>query len=503
MKSTIIGFSLLIFTICILNSCRKDLGNYDYSEQNHVLIENMEDNYLGFSGVELKIKPVLKLRDGSSFDADKYSYEWFSYDSLASNADVKKVLSTDKDLDVMLSLVPSKYALFYQITDKETGYHWQKKVGLRVTTEIADGWLILNDINNEARLDMLAFNAKTTVYDSYFDITNTSGGWKIAGKPLMVHYVRNSDYLTSKTSARVYVSTDKLTYSINNQIYTWNKYSNFKEEVMRPTPTNYHAVKFSSAGSISYVLDSEGILSRENIPQATLYGPSLNRLNTGGMIDISPFLGDKRETQNYLVVFDIKAKRFLIHKGLNQALIVPTSSTPDTFKPENLQKDLVFLAYAPITNAQFYALLKDPVTKKLNLVRFMDNDTEFVLQGDDALDINLPIGNADFYEVDPTFGYIMYSVGSKIYQYDPFNKVNKLLIDKGDKVISLIKYPSIYNISSRYLELKKKLVVCTYDAGQPTTSGMMELYDVSLSGAPQLSKSYEGFGKIVSVSYRE
>ncbi|TDQ72227.1 PKD-like family lipoprotein [Sphingobacterium yanglingense] len=503
MKNTIIAFSLLIFNICILNSCRKDLGNYDYSEQNHVLIENMDDNYLGFSGVGLKIKPVLKLRDGTPFDENKYSYEWFSYDSLASNADVKKVLSTEKDLDILLSLVPSKYALFYQITDKVTGYYWQKKVGLRVTTEIADGWLVLNDINNEARLDMLAFNAKTTAYDSYFDITKASGDWKIEGKPLMVHYVRNSEILTSKTSARVYVSTDKLTYSINNQIYTWNNYGNLKDEVMRPTPTNYHAVKFSSRGSESYLLDSEGVLSRENIPQATLYGPSLNRLSTGGMIEIAPFFADKKASPNYAVVFDVKTRRFLIHKGMNQALIVPTSSTPDTFKPENLQKDLVFLAYAPITNAQFYALLKDPVTKKLNLVRFMDNDTEFVLQGDDALDASLPIGNADFYEVDPTYGYIMYSVGGKVYQYDPFNKVNKLLIDKGSRTISLIKYPSLFNRSDRYLEIGKKLVVCTYDESQPTNSGKMELYDISLSGEPQLSKTYEGFGKIVSVSYRE
>lgn len=502
-------FGFLILSILLLGSCAKDLGNYNYTEQNHVNIAGIEPSYIAYFGQQLKIDPVLTTDDGTNFQANDYTYEWFTLDSstTAANADKIKKLGNQQNLDIVLTLNPSisNYGLYYRVKNKQTGYVWEKKVALKVTVEISDGWLVLNDINNEARLDMLAYNAKSKTFINYFDIISKTSNLKIVGKPTLIYYLRNSDFINSKSSARIYVSTDKTTYSINNQLYTWDNYRNLKEEVMRPTPTDYRALVFDSYSSRTYMLDSEGILGYEYITQANMYGATLNRLSTGGTIAISPYFASTRQSNNFLVAFDIQKRRLLIHKNSDRSMIIPSSSNPELFQPDDLKKDLIYLAQAPIANSQIYALLKDPVTKKINLIRFTNNNTELVLLGDDAVDSGYGIDQAQFYDVDPTYGYIMYSNNNKIFQYDPFNKVNKLLLDLGNRKLSLMKYQKVSSAGSegRYTALSKKLMVCSYDEAQPNTSGKMELYNISLSGAPVLAESYTGFGKIVSVSYRE
>ncbi|MDR3006574.1 MAG: hypothetical protein LBV59_01500 [Sphingobacterium sp.] len=507
MKNTIYYFACFTSFMLILSACKKDLGNYNYSTLNKVVITEMTPQYIGYTGKKLTISPKLNMSNGQAFQTEGYNFEWFSVDSnMLDNSKSKTVLGHDAKLDIVLPLVPSRYALYYRVTDKETGYFSEFKASLQVTSEIADGWLVLNEINNTARLDMLAYNQSSKKYIPYTDIISTMSNLKVVGRPLLVQYTDTRDISNFQSIARIYIGTDQHTYSFNNQKYTWDIFQDLKNEVMRPTGNDFHALKFSSTIGQTYLLDSDGILNYENITTMTMWGPTLNRLNTGGTIKISPYIADTKSAwwENYIVVFDIQNQRFLIHRGSNQALIIPSSSQPDIFKPEAIGKDLLYLDFAPIATEQFYALVKNPTTGKINLLRFTANDTEFVLLGDDQLDSSIPIDKADQYAIDPNYGYLLYSIGNKLYQYDPFNKVNKVILDLGNRTISRLKYQKSAGWwQQRYDDLFENLILCSYDPSQPNTSGKMELYNIPLNGTPKLTSSYVGFGKIVDVSYRE
>jgi hypothetical protein len=112
------------------------------------------------------------------------------------------------------------------------------------------------------------------------------------------------------------------------------------------------------------------------------------------------------------------------------------------------------------------------------------------------------IGKAEQFAINPDFGYIFYNVGSKVYEYDMFQKRSKLMVDKGVDKISLMKFQQVFMRSTK--DVSNKLVVCSYNPGSPAESGKMELYNVpNLNADLSLTASYTGFGKIVSVSYRE
>ncbi|UYQ94505.1 hypothetical protein MKQ68_05300 [Chitinophaga horti] len=116
---------------------------------------------------------------------------------------------------------------------------------------------------------------------------------------------------------------------------------------------------------------------------------------------------------------------------------------------------------------------------------------------------------AEHFCVSPEYGYVFYSVGSKVYEYDFSLKKSVLMKDYGNRRISVMKFHRFLSLEAAisnafYTELSRKLAICTYEPGNPSASGVMELYNVpGINGPLRLYKSYEGLGKVVSLTYRE
>lgn len=510
MKNISIIYSAILFITVLFQSCNKDLGNYNYTELSEITIEGIDSSYTAFNQRELKINPKITLSDNTTFNSEDFSFEWFTMNTSSSalNADIKKDLGTNINLDTTITLPPGLYKLYYRIKNKKTNYQFTKTADLTVTSELADGWLVLNDIEGQAHLDMLSYQLAEMKYVRYKNIMEVYGGLKLKGKPKLVYYLYNRDIFNNKYSNRIYVGTDQETFSINNEARTWTDYRNLKTEVMRPTPANYHAEVIRSQGSstLSYILDNENILMHENVTQAAMYGPTLNRLSTGSRLNISKYMADYSGNFNaFLVVFDTDNLRFLVLNGTNPALLIPSSSDPDKFSPDNMKMDLLYMERALTATNQFYAILKSKTTNEIKLLRFVHNGTVFSPLEFEIVNQSSQLDQAEFYAVDPNFGYIIYTIGNKVFQYNPFSKSYTQILDLGSRKISLLKFQKlVYNKNNtRYKEFAKKMMICTYDPANPNTSGKMDFYEISLSEMPKLSESYDGFGKIVDVSYRE
>ena len=492
-------------------SCQKDLGNYTYTNFDSLKISGIDTAYLAYNQKTFQIRPNLALISGEKVDPSNYTYEWYTINpsSAILNAEKKKVLGNNLVLDTVISLSPAQYLLHLRVTSKSDKTITEFVTKLSVTSELGNGWLVLNDIDGKSRLDMLNYNLTTLKYDPYQDILKNFARIDISGSPKFVIFFNDRDAVTSKYANRVYVGTDKTTLSFNNQENTWTDFRNLKKEIFRTTPTDYYAEviqPMGRGGGSAYILDSEGVLMHQNVTQNMVYGATINRLNGGVRLNISKFIAVNFGANTaYAVVFDQKNQRFLVHNSTNYTLLIPGSSDPEIFRPDDMKMELVYMERVLTATNQFYALLKSPANNRLRLFRFTHQGAIFNPLAADDIDNPYGMESAEHIAADPTFGYIYYTIGSKVYQYDPFNKKHSLAIDLGARRISKVKFQKlVYNTgNSRYNEFAKKLIVCTYDPAAPNTSGKMDFYDISLSGAPKLSESYSGFGKIVDVSYRE
>ncbi|HUP13538.1 MAG TPA: hypothetical protein VM187_15040, partial [Niastella sp.] len=82
--------------------------------------------------------------------------------------------------------------------------------------------------------------------------------------------------------------------------------------------------------------------------------------------------------------------------------------------------------------------------------------------------------------------------------------ISKLVADFGNKKITVFKFHQ-FKLYSKYATQGKCLMIAAYDPSLPAEScGSLYQYSVpGLFGNPVLLNSWSGFGKIVSLTYRE
>lgn len=505
MKNSIINTVGLCLILLLAMACRKDLGNYDYQAINEGTITNIQPSYTALRGSALSINPTLTFTKDNTNDTSKYSYKWYTLDNSTTPV-TKRNVSDTKKLNWIVSIPASTtpYDLLYEVTEKSTGLAVRKSTKLTVSTNISDGWLVLNDINGKARLDF--FNYVNNDFQYYNDVLASNSTLVLNGKPKLVYFYQRRDPFTSVIAKSIFVGTDQGTSIINTQDNTFGNYTNFTNSMTNYVPAPYYAERVKSQGGsyLAYLLDSKGQLFFENATVGLAFGTRVNRLSTGEDVNISPFIAEAyKNITTYALMYDVDNRRFLEHKNYATASSVP-STTSDLFVPGKMNMDLMYMDFTPAVSGQAFAILKNPANK-VYLARIVCNASSFNPQAFDEV-LAPEMTNATQFAIDPAEGYIMYLAGSKIYRYNPFDKTNAMVVDLGARKVSLIKYQRIVmsHTNARYMENAKKLIVCSYDEANPTTSGKMELFNVpNLNGALSLFKSFDGLGKIIDVSYRE
>jgi hypothetical protein len=155
-----------------------------------------------------------------------------------------------------------------------------------------------------------------------------------------------------------------------------------------------------------------------------------------------------------------------------------------------------------------YAILKDPVTSKYYMLRFVLGAAQNYFQEITGTDIT----NATNFAVSPDLGYLFYSVGSKVYEYDLSLQQSFLMLDKGNAQVSYLSFLHIYDRyglagmtkNANYFSWSTQLTVGSYDpSGTAGSNGTLEQYTVEpVNGQIQRTVQWTGFGKIVSIGYR-
>lgn len=499
----ILGLAAVLLTF----SCTKDLGNYDYQEINAVDFSGIQPAYAVLVGDTLQIKPVLKFTKDATGNEDNYTYEWFGLKrEQLSNVNTKITIANTKNLDMAISILPGDYKTYYVVTDKKTGVAYTTTFQLKVETAVSEGWLVLNDINGAARLDMIS-----KIKDKYTPITDvlktTESGLQLRGKPLDVYC-----YAYQYNDYGIYVSTDQSTDRVDQNTFKWKNTLNLKYEFVASIPDDFHADFFSaiqepSVSGVSYLFAKNKVYYYLNT-FSIRYGLPINLVRGETLaFNAAPFVAaaqDAETASSIAILFDTDKKRFLKHGNYESTCATIDKPSTALFDYSNVGMDLLYMEQLSFNGGEVFAVLKN-ATGKVFLARFNPfNGIQSYFE-----EIAIPeIAHAEHFAVNPAYGYLFYTVGSKVYEYDTSLKTTKLMLDKGTEKISLMKFHKFGQkgpLKPYYDSRKDQLMVCSYDPAKPATqNGTMELYKVpNLNESLSLGESYPGFGKIVSVSYRE
>jgi len=493
LKNIKIQFILsLMLVLCY--SCAQDEGNYDYNAINEIAATGIEEAYTVYTGDNFKITPNLNATLDDSTNPDRYSFEWVALNPAKLLLESKTIIATTKNFDTTVKLAPGKYNVYYFVKDNVTGVVWQQKpFVLNVVSAIYEGWLVVGDVNDKARLDMISIIPGVTQPRIITDVLDAAGSaLKLTGKAVDVSCFSNA--ISASAAYGVYVTTtENGTARLDPDSFGWTQSQNIAyESVGGAMSTNFGVDFMKSPTGGENFLYSKGDIYYFYRAFNIKYGLPQNIMETGTKtFYAAPFIAENRGSTGTPVFFDQNARRFVrfsYSKG-NCSEMPPVVPSETVLDWSNTNSDLIYMTTSNFNDLENFAVLKNSTTKKYSLLRF----SKGLIQSYYKEILNAPdFDKATKFAVSPESGYLFYAVGGKVYEYDNGTQSAKLMINKGAEEVTYIGFVS----NAR--DADKKLIVGSYG-----TSGTMELYTVPpVNGDLILTNKYEGLCKIVDVAFR-
>lgn len=532
---TIILYCATFLAALGLVGCYRDIGNYNYHSVNAVSFKNLDtiNGYSAFFGDTLKIAPAIVSTQNVD-TTNAYTYEWSFRIGVAQvaagsppNPLRDTVVSTQKNLSTKILFTPGNYSLQYRVTDKASGVVYQTRTNLLVTTSVYEGFLFMNDVNGNARLDMQSYNSTLNTFTQYTDILAKLGSIvPVAGTPyqlLCMNYVGSN---ISPQNYGIFLLTSGGTNRINQETFQWIPTYNIRYLMLGNVPSSFAAKSItgqynntnSSPTFFMYGNDGNMYSYATNAGNAFKYTP-LNVYKVGGTpFSTTPYVATDG---NAAVFYDADNRKFV--SITSPSANVMSDINPLLNFPKGYDLQWMNCNYYPESGQvkKTYAVLKDPSSAKLYLFRFKlgaavtDSSLTYfkefksdIYNSSDKVDLT----NATNFTVSPNFEYLFYSVGGKVYEYDLGLSTNFLMQDYGSSVVSYLSFLHIYDryglaqnkLNNNYVIWSTALSVGTYDPTQTAGSnGTYDQYTVTpVNGPLQRTIHWTGFGKIVSVAYR-
>ncbi len=497
MKNIKYYIALPITLLALLFSCSEDLGNYNYTNVNEVVFNGLDNEYSTSFGEKFELTPELSFTKDATANTDDYEYEWIAISQNTQLRPFERDYNLGNTKHLLLdpvTLPSSLYSIHFRVTDKNTGIQWNTQFYLDVVSSIYEGFLVLCDDNGTARLDMVSLIDGQ--YKAIPDILAYSNSpLQLKGAPKFV-FCYKQDY----GKFGIYVSTEgNGTTRIDPETFDWKTEYYLSFEALIPNiPTDY-GVDYMNISSFreytSFIYDNGNIyyyIKNLNIRYSVPINIVASEKET---FKAAPFIAACPWLNN--IIYDADNKRFLKHTYNQQSCTELPEGTRFNY---HTGKDLVYMDQTTFNQGEVFAVLHDPTDSKLYLARigvpFFGDITQNYYDEIPAEVANdmLQAGN---FAISRDFGYLLYNLGSKVYEYDFNLKQSKVVLDKGTDEITLIKFENNYIAE----DWASKLQVYTYN--ETTKVGTLEIYNVPpVNGDLELQGAYPGIGKAVSAAYR-
>ncbi|NQX39178.1 PKD-like family protein [Pedobacter steynii] len=483
--------------VFLAGSCKKDPGNYKYDDINEAVVK-LDTLYVVNTGESPQISPTISYTKDPTGDESRYAYQWLLIPQGETTSVAPRLMDDDKVFDTPIELPVGVHEMLYRITDKETGVWKEFPFKLLVTIPTYEGWLLLSEIaGQQSRLDMMSYQFKTKTYTPLINVLAAmNSNLVLSGLPNFICYNKMSIGAGGTgLKDRLMIATTNQAAFLGADLFDYGGFFNDFEFYMPGEEKATDAgANLEGTEQYAYLTVKNSIYYAGSFAQNPFF-VKINKLKTTGTLFKSA--ADVSFNAQDAIAFDEDNSRFVWSNSGDLGFSLYADP-----KLNNLDKTLLFMVRTTYNGGETFAIMKNKADNRVFLYRL----TSKVLN--DIREITgTTLTQAENIAVNSEYGYIFYSVGAKVYEYDFGLGLAVEMADYGTRKISLLKFQDIQAGTpmngARYAELRKQLLVCSYEESNLNTSGIMDVYNVPGINAP-LSKtiSFTGLGKVVSVTYR-
>ncbi|WP_443937783.1 PKD-like family lipoprotein [Pedobacter sp. MW01-1-1] len=492
----------------LLFACRKDIGNYEYHSVNELKAFVNVNDTTAYLGQNFKLDPIVTFTEDN--DTARYTYTW----QYSQNGNQLINFANTRVLNQTMTLSAGLYYFSFVVKDKQTGLSFRKEFNLRVENEINEGFLMMAEVNGKARLDMLSYSTATTQYSLINDLLKSTGSaLTLKGNPKSVYcYATGALLGPDQLTYGIYLSTDATTEKIHGDDFHYSPTMNIGYEVFGGISSDFYvqAIRQNTSANAVMIGNDENAYGYSRV-YTTYFGSPINSVGTAGaLFKVAPFIGtDEVSSALPVMLWDKDNRRFVKYANGGSVCTAMTEQAVASRKftyNGNTNKELLFMTGISVAspNADCYFVWKETTTNKCYIGGFAINANASAPQRAYAEITATDFDKAENICINPAYLYILYNVGSKVYEYDINTKTTQLMLDRGAEKITLLKFEKYRSGGGRLNPNSNDLIVCSYDPTKPEgQNGKMEIFGVPTLQAPLVSKNlFTGMGKIVSLSYR-
>lgn len=508
-------YNLILSSIAVtaFSACSDDLGNYSYEPVNEVSVGGSESDdvpelisgktYDVVAHVDhIRFSPKIVSTFGITDDA-RYEYEWRVVPPSAETEDVdydKVVISTQRCIDIPVTLDAAKYNCFFNVKDKESGVTWSTPFYLQVRSLNGEGWFVLCDDHGRARIDNI-FN-KTADEDIVArDVFPTEEF--DPGKPLnLIFSYRNR-------SEDVLLVTDKDTYILDpadlhageDNRLAWN---------FGAVPASMKvkaSVKSQYAGRDLWTIidENDEIYTLDLSTDGGVFEFPVTKIDGKTAFKPAPFIGVNVNNNSYsedmsgcipTVLYDETHSQFLMISNTSNYPEVMDFKTPHLF--ENPTGGLTMLCMENTHSGVIKSILRNPSNGETYYYGISLHAeviwAENWWEEDEYRPYNKQVGytriigpgvdRADKFTFHGMWQYVFYSVDNKVYQFnlsEPEVPAQEVLSFPGEDIVEMKLYPFIAWVQYQDWERAREydLVVATNNPSlDDSNCGTVRFYEV-------------------------
>lgn len=504
MKQSIKIFASIIL-LGIITGCFKDLGNYDYTAVNDIVISDkgfdkpydVRRDYEPFS-----IKPEISFSNDPE-GKGTYEYEWVAVGQNLLKGK-RFTIGTEKDLYCpKLLLEAEEYILYLKVKDVSTDLVFSKSVSLTVKAATTEGWLLAGEHGGKGQVDMISFS-EDILY--LHDLLKPENGLEVG--PINLVWLSNDNYSYDN---RIFTGSTTGAHRFDRETFAGNEQSSLKSSFVFPPENaemNMTACYDIDGKRHIIIVDSLGYEMKHGMIGNTFctYDQLSDFRIAGEFIYNLSF--EPGHARLMCVFYNTKDKEFSIMPN-------NISSKLDRDLWSWSTKDVCEDGLEMVTaiNSYFYKGLGIAVMKDAAKDEYYLYEITIPSYGYPSKDKTYKVDKsiAEGFETSPSYiissyqGYIVYASGNKLYGYDynaATQKVELLHEFSPQDKITCIK--ADYE-SDPVTKDKDYFLVATYDDSQERSG---KVYKFQIKNDPdrmqaQLLETWDkGFLKIHSICYK-
>jgi|GEM_PF-4098683 len=500
----LIGFGL------VCSSCQRTPVLPELESLNEAIISGMQPVYRLQPDETLTIRPDVSFsQDSLATDSARYLYEWiFIFAPPVGSGFPYVTIGTEKDLvDFSMDYISYNSQGFFDFTfrviDTYTDTFSEFAFRVIVANDFFEGWVVLNDVSGQTRVDMLSYQAHADTFLQLRDILAANSS--ISGKPNFVDFSFSMHDHLSLGSIVVGTESGIEVFTNDSLAFAFDLYGHHPPLNEIPSEQKKSARYYGMLYNHYLHLGRTIYQKSEQLGASPDYFPISSRETANGAIlpfQASPFLAidlGRLVAWNIVVMFDEEALQFLWHsEALAAASPLPHVQLPN---PDDDWR-LAYMAYTRNGGGQYLAVLKNDSNNTASIVRF----TLYELLDFLTLEPDSRLAHADHIVLDPNTGDLYFASDQMLYVYAGGD--HKL--QEFDKEITMLKFNEFlltqeFSVGSsvnkaRYNTYEQHLLIATHDPDQPDDSGELHLYEPSQR---RIDTSYTGFARIIDVTYKE